>query len=156
MKSDCNRSRWICVFSKCIFRNIILCVFDSGNQKRKFHFLPSLGRNLMFPHFCGFVGKGFIIFFNLLLILQTDKQTNKQTYGHFDLWKESAQRADSLKMQVPCSNGLGVMMSCDTWHVRCNKNGITSFINTFFVLLCEKNAFHSILDLGNYSSNFFF
>ena len=45
---------------------------------------------------------------------QTDQQTNKQTYGRFDFWKESAQRVDSLKMQVSCSNGLEVMMSCDT------------------------------------------
>ena len=28
---------------------------------------------------------------------QTDKQTNKQTYGHFDLEKASAQRADDLQ-----------------------------------------------------------
>jgi hypothetical protein len=29
---------------------------------------------------------------------QTDKQTNRQTYGHFDLKKESAQRAVALKI----------------------------------------------------------
>ena len=29
----------------------------------------------------------------------TDRQTDKQTYGPFDLWKASAQRADALKTQ---------------------------------------------------------
>ena len=30
---------------------------------------------------------------------QTHKQTDTQTYGHFDLYKASAQRADALKRQ---------------------------------------------------------